>query len=663
MKFFLMLSCVILFTTATYSQEFVREFPGKELASRITGEKFPNMDAVIILKDQSFQISSRHVEYREYALSGLATTFSKIMIVKLLTENGVKRYGTFEYTYDEKFGGELDNGFMVQARIQKENGDIITLPKEEIKTIVSRKNSDGDPIERKVMFKFPDLKVGDIIQYEYQFSDLFSSSNSGLFYYSDRDYVLFSNLYITLPAYVDITTASFPQEKIGQPKLVQVSKQLGAGETYYWSVRNLPAVYEEPYARPFEDVSYLTGFYVNGKFPIAADNWNHIAQGMQEDIFDEGDIDNSDIALLGFRPKEPNITLATVDSVYTSLRKYFTLEESNSIFPVYKKISKIFEKKKADASDLSYVMYLMLKGWGQNPKLALIRDRREGSYEESLPSLKWFDRLGVLVTVNGKERFYDFDRSLPTQYEFPWYLNPVNVAVMDGKICGPKVLSEFTNGERNVVSEAHSMTMSNELELRDSVRIAFTGSQAQKERSKFYASEPSEISRHFKNETERECLLKADTVLINNFQDEKEFRATICGQSSIKPEAIDSFLTFSLKNVSLKTFKESIFSVLRRSDLYFETPFQYKLSWEITIPEKYQLQSSDLKQKIDGPENCFTETRCEQTGNVVKISANFRVISALIRTDQYKSFMDFIEKSIAHLERNIILAQRTQGRL
>lgn len=662
MKFFSMLSLLSLMSTLALSQEFVRDLPGKDLSDQITEKRFPNTDAVIILKDQSFQIRNSHVEYREYALSGLATTFSKIMIVKVLTENGVKRYGTFEYTYNEKFGGEIDNGFLVQARVQNANGDVIVLPKEEIKKIVSRTNSSGDPVERKVMFKFPDLKVGDIIQYEYQFSDLFSASGNGMFFYSDRDYVLYSNVYITLPAYVDITTVSSPLDRIGEPKHAQVSKQLGAGETYYWSVRNLPAVYDEPYARPFEDVSLLSGFYVTGKIPDAAGHWNTLAQELNEEIFDEGDIDRSDIALLGLPSKAPSVTLATIDSVYTGLRKYFTLEASNSIYPVYKKIGKVFEKKKADASDLAYFMYLILKEWGQTPKLALIRDRREGTYEETLPSLKWFDRLGVLVTVNGKERFYDFDRSLPTQYEFPWYLNPVNVAVLDGKTCVHKSLGEFTNVERNRVSESHLMTMNNELELRDTVRIAFTGSQAQQERGRFYASEPSEVSHHFKAAAEKECLLKADTALINNFHDEKEFHATICGPSVIKPEAIDSFITFSVKNVTLKKFKEDIFTVLRRSDFYFESPFQYTLSWEITVPEKYRLQTSELKQKIQGPENCFTETQCEQTGAVVKLSATMNVPSPLIRVHQYKPFMEFLEKSIAHVERNIVLTQRTPAK-
>ena len=58
-----------------------------------------------------------------------------------------------------------------------------------------------------------------------------------MFYYNDRDFVLYSNLYITLPAKIEAQYINFTDERIGKPKIEQISDSFGAGETYFWGLK------------------------------------------------------------------------------------------------------------------------------------------------------------------------------------------------------------------------------------------------------------------------------------------------------------------------------------------------------------------------------------------------------------------------------------------
>ncbi|RPH37758.1 DUF3857 domain-containing protein, partial [bacterium] len=459
-----LLVALLLFQTVPFakSDDFKRNLPDAGMLGQLTPERFPNQDAIIILKEQAFSVHQATIFYRGYEFEGPGTTRAKIMIVKLLTEAGARRYGSFEYTFPEWFGDEIRSAFEAHVRVLKQDGSIRVMPEDEIKTIVSRENRDGTPLERKVLFKIADLRAGDVLQIEQVHTTPLARSASGIFFYNDRDIVLFSNLAITLPAEDDVRYFSFPEERVGAPKVSEIAQSYGSGETYFWSMKNLNPIPDEPYGLPFADQSLITAFIddhpaENGYRPVT--DWNSLAKEYASDYLDNNSIGDARISELGFAPEETGITLEKIDRLYESLRKAISLRSTNSIYPLSKDIDQIFEKKVGDASDLAYIMYTILKQWEQNANAVWIRDRRDGVYEETVPTLTWFDRMGVLVKVGNQEKVYDFDRSIPAKYDMPWFLNGIRVPVVTSSGCHHKLLNDACGVQDHFTRERHLLRL------------------------------------------------------------------------------------------------------------------------------------------------------------------------------------------------------------
>lgn len=82
--------------------DFIRNFPDDQLLSQLTPEKFNTHDAVIILKEQSYQILDKEIFYNGITLKGKSIQESNVRIIKLLTPAAVDCYGSFEYEYSEQ---------------------------------------------------------------------------------------------------------------------------------------------------------------------------------------------------------------------------------------------------------------------------------------------------------------------------------------------------------------------------------------------------------------------------------------------------------------------------------------------------------------------------------------------------------------------------------
>jgi hypothetical protein len=647
---------IFLSLTIGFAEDFIRNLPSQKMLAAVTPEKFPNMDAVIILKEQSFQIKTDEIYYRGITLRGPNIIKNKIIIVKLFNESAVKRYGSFEFQYSEYFGDEIPNGFEAHVRVLKPDGSIWVMPEDNINRIVSRESSSGEPLARKVLFKIPNLAVGDVLQIERLFNRVFSRSSSGIFFYNDRDFVLFSNLYITLPLKEDYKYVGFPEQKIGEPKVEQISRSFGAGKTLFWGLRNLNPIPNETYSLPFADRSMMTAFIVEKVGRKFIGDWNSIAKLFYENYLDEDKISDDKIKELGFTESivDSGITFDVVDKLYASIRKSFVLDEFNSLYPLSDDINSIFKKSKGDASDLAYIMFRILRKWEQKTNAIWIRDAREGIYEKEAPSTIWFDRMGVLVNINGKEKFYDFDRSIPTKYETPWYLRSREVVVINEEGCSHKKVNIQPFIKDNIYSEIHNLKFDKDFSLQDSIVLSFSGAPAQSYRSRFYDLEEEQIKNIIKKDISKNCLANIDSVSYNNFLDEPSAKFSFKGGSLSKVEKVDIYLTFNLNNQILKSFRNKMFSTIRRSRIGFEGPFQMNLLWEIHIPEGYRLKSGHSNQSINGPLSINSTTEVEKEKDMLKIKTNILFPNAILEQSHFPKFMNFLDSTLKIINQNII---------
>ncbi|MEJ2055568.1 MAG: hypothetical protein P8X42_16755 [Calditrichaceae bacterium] len=502
--------------------------------------------------------------------------------------------------------------------------------------------------------------MGDILLIEESFTEVFTRSYSGLFFYNDKDFIMYSNLYLTFPLKEEVEFLSFPESSIGQPKVEQVSKAFGAGKTYFWSVKNLNPIPDEAYSRPFAEQSLLTAFVVKSIGYHKGGEWQNTIKNFYEDYLEDDDVKADKIEDLGFpkNMKDSVITWQDIDQLYTALRKSIVLSGFNSLYPLSEDINSIFETKKGDASDLSYIMYKILQEWNQDVNIVWIRDRRMGRFEFSVPSRLWFDRLGVKVTLNNKSKYYDFDRCIPYQYEMPWFLNPIDIIVIGKDYFKKEHIKQYPRMQDNQSSESHMFTLNDDFLICDSINIQLSGSAAQKFRGKHYTKDSDEIKQSSKNSIEKVCLSKVDTVIINNFFNNKKVNIQLCGQSSVKAENIENNYVISLKNFLLTNFRDDIFSVSRHSDIIFETPFEIIMNWTIKIPEDFKIKSGKLTyQKLQGPANTYSDINYDISDGQLKITTGVHFTQMFISYNQFPALINFLDNTIKNIEQNIVMYQ------
>ncbi|MBN1407622.1 MAG: DUF3857 domain-containing protein [Calditrichaceae bacterium] len=662
MKNLVFLLIVFFITGLSYlnAEDFIRNLPKDEMLNWLSPERFQNHDAVIILKEQSVFVNEREIFYRGLELRGKSTMTNKVLIVKLFNDAAVERYGSYEHEYYEWFGDEIPNGIEVKVRVLKPDKSIWVMPDDNAQIIVSRRNKSGDPITRKLLFKIPNLAVGDILQIEEKFTEVFIRSYSGLFFYNDRDLVLYSNLYLTFPFKEEVNFLSFPASQIGEPTIQQVSQSYGSGKTYFWSVRDLNPIPDEPYSRPFAEQSLLTAFVVKSSDHISLGEWQRTVKNFYKDFLEDDEVDPDQFEAIGFSTsyKDSVITWETVDKLYTALRKHIVLSGFNSLYPQSEDINYILETKKGDASDAAYIMYKILQQWRQSVNIVWVRDRREGIFEFSVPSRLWFDRIAVKVVIKDQTRYYDFDRSIPYQYETPWFINPIDVLTIEKEGFKKERIQKFPNMYENRFTESHVLTFDEQFKLSDSLIVNYTGSAAQDFRGEHYAEETDEIVSFINDDIGKTCLSKCDTIVVNDFFYNRDINMRLAGKSAVAVDNIEDKYVFSVKNCNLARFYKKIFAVARRGDIVFHSPFEIIMQWNIKLPEGYSVSKDNLaKKQFLGPANAYSELDLKVEKNVLNIKAGIHFPQMYIPCNQYPVLIKFLDDNIQTLEQNIILTQ------
>jgi hypothetical protein len=636
----------LLLSLFSFAQEFTREFPEEKLTSQVTKERSPNSDAVIILKEQSLNVTDNQGDEET----------SKVLIVKLLTEAGVSRYGSFEYEYNEPFGDYLPCGFSVCARVKKPDGKIEVLDKNEIKKIVSLRWNDGSPMRRKVLFKIPNLSVGDILQIEYKLSESYGAENGGTFFYNDLDYVIVSNVYLTLPANTEFSVYSFPEDKIGAPVIRQMSKKFGAGKTYFWSVNNLNSIPYEPYSFPFEDQSCMTAFTVHFDWTYIdqAKDWRGLGKFLFEKVIDKGGVSRGEIEDLNLPREIKNISINKTDSLYTLLKKTFKVLDYNSIYPK-KSFSDLLKLKKGKATDIAFLMYKILEKWGFPGKVALIRDKRKGSFEEGVPCLEWFNRIGVLVKIDGKEKLYDFDPSVPNKFENPWFLNAVKVFVVGKGEAYIQDINFESAPDNNQIIEFHNLNISPELSVTDSIILSYSGANAQNLRYNYYEKEEQEIRDNLRRKLSSSCLSYIDSITVNDIFENNELIFTAKGKASASVQAVDSFLVVRIKNEIFKNLRDKLFTTRRTGHILFDSPFNYKFKCDIKIPNGYTLKNQMGERELNTSFKGKFTLRYTNADPFLKVDGLLNIPDNAITQEKYTELMGLLDGAIKAIEKDIVL--------
>ncbi|HUI65771.1 MAG TPA: hypothetical protein VL126_13095, partial [Bacteroidota bacterium] len=355
---------------------------------------------------------------------------------------------------------------------------------------------------------------------------------------------------------------------------------------------------------------------------------------------------------LGLNPSLENPSWTDIDSLYTALRKYFRLKATSELYTNERAIDQQIDDKEGDASDVAFIMLKALDRWGIHAKPVLVRDRREGGYEPTVPSLVWFDRLALLVSYKGKDQVYDFDRCIPSRYEIPWFINPtIMFAAQDtgGYHFQLKIPSTW---REHISAEEHRITLNPGKRALDSAVFVLKGAIAQHERGSLYTKAGEELDKALRDYL-GDALQDVEHANINDFCDNPVVQISGWGQSRAASASIDSFLTFQPRNHLFRSFRDKFSQPTRQSDVKLNEPFGNVIDWQVKVPEHYEVAQLPEAADITGPAGAMAQVSYLQQEGTVDVKAMVVFSSPLIPLAKYGEWRTFLDNVNSSMEREI----------
>jgi len=652
-------SRLVLFSSLLFNfsigtaQTFVRELPDEKLINAITEQTFKAHDAVIILKEVSYKVEWDDKVFQGDHFYGFVTSESKFLIVKILNERAISRYGSFSYDYTDYLGEYWPGLFTVAVRVRKPDGTVKVMPETEVKRI--NEGRERDEFFKKVVFKIPDIEVNDVVQIEYTATTPLSKLSSAIFSFSDLDYVIYSNLYITQTDKSKFNYFSFPISQIGQPTVTQISTETEAGKTYFWGVKNVAPVRYEPYSFPFMDQALITVITPQKTNLKKTETWEEIGTVFYDSYIDDLNLSSGSIEDLGFTSKITHPSWNLADSLYAAIKKFAYRGTRWETIPS-KYLDNIVEDKKGDAGDFSGLFYKILRKWGYTADFLLVRDQRQGNLELNAPSLAWFKRPVIRVHLDGKAKLYDFDAAVSDAGELPWFL--VNSQALDirEELSGIETLApnQFPAAE---TQETHLVRLDTDGSAKEKLSVRLTGSAAQSVRSDFATVPESELKAKFKSLPQSKNFSETDSVTINRFRQVPEVEWSISGNLNSQSEELNGFLIYRPYWNALSGLKNELYAPVRYGHIRFESPFEYRYKATVTIPAGYTLNEMPEASTFSGPAGSTGHVTYSSFSGVVELEAVLKMPSQTIANTDFGALIKFFDSMMTGVSRELVISK------
>ena len=130
------------------------------------------------------------------------------------------------------------------------------------------------------------------------------------------------------------------------------------------------------------------------------------------------------------------------------------------------------------------------------------------------------------------------------------------------------------------------------------------------------------------------------------------------GKSSIQIEEIESYKSFKIKNYLFTRFKEKAYAPYRHNHYVFDGPFEYKVVWNIKLPENYQYDkkaASGIEKKLS---NISSKITYSDEDDKLKIMFIFKVPIASLNAQEHQNFISLLDDINKQLSADIILKKK-----
>ena len=603
---YLLLLSIGLTSNYVNAQKSLGGFP-KFTESQLTLTEVPfeeNADAVI-LHEEGFM----HVVGGSYQLTVKRR-------IKILTEKGINQ-ANISLLYYSKNKIEKIGGVKGQT-INLVNGAYVSTPLDSKDVFDVNVNE----LRSQTRFALPNVKVGSIIEYEYNLT------SSSLYLIDAWDFqhdipTLKSEFKSDIRAMLDYKTLMVGKRL--------TSKYKGAKEMSTWELTNIPSIKEIKYV--YEPSNYiekvrfqLAGYQSENGYKQTLQTWDNL----RKEVLESNERYTNPAAVRKFAETIPNgaTELETLDNVLKTFKRNFKWNNYTGLFMTVTQ-KETLEKNSGNSSDLNYLLNGILIHKGLNAQLNLISSRSHGKLLTSFPFLDQFNYVVNTVLLKDGSNYVINAAEIPEDdYRYaPLYI--FNDFGFNMSTKEASFIALYQTLSENTVEFKYSVKNGELVVVRKDVFNGYFNNQFinKKELIHQYVKPPIE----FHNDVEEKLPVYVNNkYAVNNIYKTPFTSPDIIPMENPLKELIDSY-EFTDKD---RTF-----------DVEFNFPSFQKVILTVDIPEGYELiQADDFKAVVKSSEDLIYAQNSALKDKKFQVMYEFYVGRASFKAEDYKLLKEFFSK-------------------
>ncbi len=508
----------------------------------------------------------------------------------------------------------------------------------------------------EVVFTFPDVKVGSIIEYKFKLEaqDLYALSNW--------------NFQASIPVRHSEFTLNFPREieldcqSYGALDVKRNFKIFGNNDIQTYSLDNIPALRDEPFISCEDD--YLQHLEPRllalnlgvRRIPLTT-TWPRIIKNLMED-------EDFGIQLKRNIPRTDDLNkeLANIQDPYMKMVTIHNYVRKNMEWNGYTSIwamdgvRSAWNSKKGTTGEINFILINLLKDAGLKAAPVLISTRKNGVVRPANADYSQFDKVMAYVTIG--DNFYVLDAS---DKHTPPNLIPYEVMYSEGLVI--ESLEKFEGGWKPLWNEkkvyGEQVTLHGLIDSEG--RISGTALIRSLNYSKVNKLPVLKESR--KKLIEQliggDATLKIDSIEIENVQSDS--LPLVQKLNYVKSASLTGDYLYFNANMFTGLEQNPFVADERTSDIMFATNRQYMINGSFFIPEGMEFDEMPRNVRMITPDTSMIFTRIiqvEKNQLMFRINVDFK--KPFFPVDEYPYFKEFYKKLFDLLNEQFVIKKKAK---
>ncbi len=544
----------------------------------------PDADAEVIFWEIKVDDSTENLVMRHYVR------------VKVFTERGREKYSKVDIPFRK--GIRIKD---IKARVIKSDGSISELAKTDV---FDREIAKTDKIKvRAKSFAVPNIEPGVIVEYKYQEVYEYGSAEDMRMTFQ-HDVPVRSKAYYFKPALnVRYLTFNMADNKFVKDK----------NGFYKASMENVPAIKEEPYMPPEDEIrSWLLLYYTrDAKTGSANDFWSRAGGAIVrtwdiKDTLKPGKDLKAAAATIAAGATEPDDQMAKLFAFCKTNVKNIsydttlTEEQKDDIKP-NKSTADTYKKLQGTTTDINELFASLATALGYEARLAFGGDRSEKFFNPNQAHESFIHFSSIAVKINGRWKYYSPGDKFVPYGMLPW--NEESTAVL---LLGYKdyITTEtpYSAPEQTLAKRTGKFSLSEDGTLSGTVRVEYKGHLANQFKLDNYKEAASKQEEMLKEAVQKSIsTAEISAMSIENVTDpEKPFTYTY--KVVVPKYAQKTGKRIFLQPGFFESGSSPAFSTAtRKYQVFFHHPWSEEDEIEISLPKGFELDNADAPGLLADP--------------------------------------------------------------